>query len=51
MLSVAQLPVRCSIDNTSVDSAVAEVSVSFIVPAVGKAVTEKDEEDPSHATV
>ena len=51
MLNVAQLPVSFNIYNTSVDSAVTEVSVSFIVPAVRKAVAENDEEDPSHTTV
>jgi len=40
-----------SIYNKSVDSAVAEVSESFIVPAVIKAVAENDEDDPSHTTV
>jgi len=51
MLNVVQLAVSFSIYNASVDSAVAEVSVSFIVPAVRKAVAENDEEDPSHTTV
>jgi hypothetical protein len=50
MLNIAELPVSFSIYNKSVDSAVAEVSESFIVPAVRKAAAENDEDDPSHTT-
>jgi hypothetical protein len=50
MLNISQLPVRFSIYNKSVDSAVAEVSESFIVPAVRKAVAENEDNDLSHTT-
>lgn len=51
MLNIPQLTVSVSIYNKSVYSAVAEMSESFIVPAVRKAIAKNGGDDPSHTTV
>jgi hypothetical protein len=50
VLNIPQPPTSFSIYNKTVGSAVAAVSVSFVVQAAREAVAENEEDDPSHIT-
>jgi hypothetical protein len=50
MLNISQPPTSFSIYNKTIGSAVADVSVSFMMQAGRKAVAENEEDDPSHIT-
>jgi hypothetical protein len=50
VLNIAQRPTSFSIYNKTVGSAVADVSVSFVVQAARETVAENEEDDPSHIT-
>jgi hypothetical protein len=50
VLNISQPPTSFSIYNKTVGSAVADVSVSFMMQAARGAVAESDEDDPPHIT-
>jgi hypothetical protein len=50
MLNIPQPPTSFSIYNKTIGSAVADVSVSFMMQAAREAVAENEEDDPSHVT-
>jgi hypothetical protein len=50
VLNIPQPPTSFSIYNKTIDSAVAGVSVSFMMQAAREAVAENEEDDPSHIT-
>jgi hypothetical protein len=51
VLNIPQPPACFSIYNKTTGSAVADVSVSFMMQAHREAVAENEEDDPSHITV
>jgi hypothetical protein len=50
VLNIPQSPTSFSIYNKSIGSAVADVSISFMMQASRKAVAENEEDDTSHVT-
>jgi hypothetical protein len=50
VLNTPQPPTGFSIYNKTIGSAVADVSVSFMMQAAREAVAENEEDDPSHIT-
>jgi hypothetical protein len=50
MLNISQPPTSFSIYNNTTGSAVADVSVSFMMQAAREAVAENEEDDLSHIT-
>jgi hypothetical protein len=50
VLNILQPPTNFSIYNRTIGSAVADVSVSFLMQAAREAVAENEEDDPSHIT-
>jgi hypothetical protein len=49
-LNIPQPPISFSIYNKTIDSAVADVSASFMMEAARQAVAENEEDVPSHIT-
>jgi hypothetical protein len=50
MMNIPQPPTSFSIYNKSLGSTVADLTVSSMMQAAREAVTEKEEDDPSHIT-